>query len=57
VAATISELTPSQRQIASLRYVEDASLQDIAAVTSTTASAVSQRLATIHRKVAQAVAA
>jgi RNA polymerase sigma factor (sigma-70 family) len=57
VATSISELTPSQRQIASLRYVEDASLQDIAATTSTTASAVSQRLATIHRKVEQAIAA
>jgi RNA polymerase sigma factor (sigma-70 family) len=56
-ATAIDELTQSQRQIAVLRYVEDASLQSIATATRTTASAVSQRLSTIHRKVEQAAAA
>lgn len=56
-ATAMDELTQSQRQIAVLRYVEDASLESIATATRTTESAVSQRLSTIHRKVEQAVAA
>jgi RNA polymerase sigma-B factor len=57
VAMAIDQLTQSQRQIASLRYAEDASLETIATTTMTTVSAVSQRLGTIHRKVEQAIAA
>jgi RNA polymerase sigma factor (sigma-70 family) len=57
VATVVGGLAPSQKWIAQLRYVEDAPLERIAAVTGTTSSAVSQRLATIHRAVAAALAA
>ena len=57
VAAAIDQLNPSQHQIVSLRYAEDASIASIAKLTGTTPSAVSQRLATIHRAVTHALAA
>lgn len=57
VAAAIDQLNPSQRQVVSLRYVGDASIASIAKLAGTTPSAVSQRLATIHRAVTHALAA
>lgn len=57
VAEVVASLTPEQRQIANMRYVDTAPLTDIAAATGTTVSAVSQRLSTIHRTVAHALAA
>lgn len=57
IASAVATLTPGQREIARLRYVEDASLAHIAAIMGTSSSAVSQRLTTIHRAVATAVAA
>ena len=57
VARAIATLKPAQRQIAVSRYVTDASVANIAQATGTTASAVSQRLATIHRAVETALAA
>lgn len=56
-AAAIDQLDPSQQQIVTLRYAEDASIASIAKLVGTTSSAVSQRLATIHRAVAHALAA
>jgi RNA polymerase sigma factor (sigma-70 family) len=57
VASTVAELAPVQHRIVHLRYVEDERLETIAAVMGTTASAVSQRLCTIHRAVERALAA
>jgi RNA polymerase sigma factor (sigma-70 family) len=57
VVRAIANLTPSQRHIAYLRYIHDASLEEIGAEVQTTAAAVSQRLGTIHRKVEAALAA
>jgi RNA polymerase sigma factor (sigma-70 family) len=57
VAEAISDLTPSQRRIAELRYVHDAPLDLIASEAGTSVSAVSQRLSTIHRKVELALVA
>jgi RNA polymerase sigma factor (sigma-70 family) len=57
IAAAIDQLDPSQHQIVSLRYAEDASIASIAKLAGTTPSAVSQRLATIHRAVTLALAA
>jgi DNA-directed RNA polymerase specialized sigma24 family protein len=57
VDATISRLTPSLQQIATMRCVDDLQLGEIAKVNGTSIAAVSQRLATIHRTVALALAA
>ena len=57
VAAAVGKLDPDQQEIVHLRYVEDESLDAIAAITGTTKSAVSQRLATIHRQVERAITA
>lgn len=57
VAATMAALSPEQGQIAKLRYVDDKPLDELAALTGTTPSAVSQRLGTIHRTVDRAFAA
>src|SRR5262249_49333105 len=52
VAGAVGALRPDQQRIVHLRYVEDATLADIARESGTSVPAVSQRLATIHRKVA-----
>ena len=57
VAGAIAALTQDQRVIAPSRYLDDAPLAHISAATGTTVSAVSQRLATIHRAVEIAIAA
>jgi RNA polymerase sigma factor (sigma-70 family) len=57
ITDAISSLTPSQSDIAHMRYAEDQPLDTIATVTETTVSAVSQRLRTIHRRVELALAA
>lgn len=57
VDAAISRLTPAQQQTATMRYVDDLQLGEIANVNGTSVAAVSQRLATIHRTVALALAA
>ena len=57
VASAIATLKPAQRQIAISRYVKDASVASIAQATGTSASAVSQRLGTIHRVVETALVA
>jgi DNA-directed RNA polymerase specialized sigma24 family protein len=44
-------LPPRQRELLTHRYIEDASLAEIAAITGTSIPAVSQRLATAHRTV------
>lgn len=56
VAAAMDKLSPAQQRITHLRYVEDASLERIAGESGTTSSAVSQRLSTIHRALAVAIA-
>lgn len=55
VAEAMAELTPPQRRIASMRYAEDAPLGRIATATGTSRSAVSQRIATIHRGISRKV--
>jgi RNA polymerase sigma factor (sigma-70 family) len=55
LAAAMATLSPPQRRIASMRYLEDASLERIAAATGTSCSAVSQRIATIHRGIARTI--
>jgi RNA polymerase sigma factor (sigma-70 family) len=57
VAAAIAELSDGQKQIIDLRYGQDLPVKEIATVVGTSAPAVSQRLATIHRHVALALAA
>jgi|SRR5579884_2414807 len=57
VAGVIADMKPDQLRIAILRYVEDASLAEIATETETSVPAVSQRLATIRRTVKRALAA
>lgn len=57
IAEIVGALNPEHRRIIDMRYVEMAPLADIAAATGTTVSAVSQRLGTIHRGVAIALAA
>lgn len=57
IAMVIEDLTDGQRRIVTLRYVDDQPLAQIAAVTGTTVSAVSQRLSTIHCSVEVAIAA
>jgi RNA polymerase sigma factor (sigma-70 family) len=53
VAAVLAGLSPTQHQIVVMRYVEDAPLERIAEVTGTSCSAVSQRIATVHRRIAR----
>jgi RNA polymerase sigma factor (sigma-70 family) len=55
VATAIAGLSADQRTIAELRYIEDAPIKDIAASVGTSGAAVSQRLGTIHRRVADEV--
>jgi RNA polymerase sigma factor (sigma-70 family) len=57
VADAVSTLSPQQQEIAALRYVHDAPLEQIAAKAGTSVSAVSQRLSTIHRKIELELAA
>jgi RNA polymerase sigma factor (sigma-70 family) len=56
VAAVIAGLKPQQREIAWLRYGLDLPIKSIAATMGTSGPAVSQRLATIHRLTAAALA-
>ncbi len=53
VATAMAGLNPSQRRIAVMRYIEDAPLERIAEATGTSCSAVSQRIATVHRSIAR----
>lgn len=57
VAAAIVELDDSQLALVHQRYVHGAAIKEIAEVVGTSGPAVSQRLATIHRRVASALAA
>jgi len=57
LAEAVQELSPSQQQLAELRYVHDAPLEMIASEAGTSISAASQRLATIHRRIELALAA
>jgi RNA polymerase sigma factor (sigma-70 family) len=57
VAEVVDQLDPMQRLLLELRYIDDAPVWAVAEITGTSGSAVSQRLATLHRKVARAVAA
>lgn len=57
LAKVISRLSLRQKGLVNRRYVEDAPLEQIASEDGTSKSAVSQRLATIHRSVATALAA
>jgi RNA polymerase sigma factor (sigma-70 family) len=57
VAVAVANLAPEQQEIVHLRYVDDAPLDTIASIIGTTKSAVSQRLATIHRQVEREIAA
>jgi RNA polymerase sigma factor (sigma-70 family) len=56
VADIVQLLAPRNQQLLHERYVEDRLLADIAHTGSTTESAVSQRLRTVHRMVATALA-
>jgi RNA polymerase sigma factor (sigma-70 family) len=53
VATAMAGLSPTQRRIVAMRYIEDAPLERIAEVTGTSCSAVSQRIATVHRSIAR----
>ena len=57
LATVIVGLDPLQRVIAELRYIDDAPIKEIAEEVGTSGPAVSQRLATIHRVAARAIAA
>lgn len=57
VAGAISRLDARQQDLVHRRYVDDAAMATLAAEAGTSVSAVSQRLATIHRRVELAVAA
>lgn len=57
LADAVDVLTPDQKTIMQLRFVEDAPLEVIAATTGTSASAVSQRITTIKRQITKALAA
>jgi RNA polymerase sigma factor (sigma-70 family) len=57
VATVVAVLGPKQVELMKRRYIDDAPLQVIASEAGTSSSAVSQRLATIHRKVEVAIAA
>jgi RNA polymerase sigma factor (sigma-70 family) len=56
-ATAVAALSPQQKAIVELRYVDDAPLEEIAEATGTTRSAVHQRLATVHRQIALQLAA
>jgi DNA-directed RNA polymerase specialized sigma24 family protein len=49
-------MTPTQREILDRRYIEDATLTEIARAVGTSVPAVSQRLATVHRMAARMAA-
>jgi Sigma-70, region 4 len=57
IAAIISTLKPAQQTLLNRRYVDGDTLKDIGNDTGSTASAVHQRLDTVHRAVRQAIAA
>lgn len=57
LAKAISGLSMRQKRLVKRRYIEDAPLELIASEDGTSKSAVSQRLATVHRNVATALAA
>jgi RNA polymerase sigma factor (sigma-70 family) len=57
VASAMAEMSAEQRTIAELRYIDDAPIKEIAARLGTSGPAVSQRLGTIHRRVAREIAA
>jgi RNA polymerase sigma factor (sigma-70 family) len=56
-ADAIAELRPDQRHLLSRRYRDQAHLAEIADETGCSVPAVSQRLSTVHRRLADAVAA
>jgi DNA-directed RNA polymerase specialized sigma subunit len=56
-ADAIAALRPNQRDLLTSRYRDGADLAEIATVAGTSVSAVSQRLATIHRQLRSVVAA
>lgn len=55
VANAMAALSPTQRRIVAMRYIEDAPLERIADATGTSGPAVSQRIATVHRNIARRV--
>jgi RNA polymerase sigma factor (sigma-70 family) len=57
VAEAVDRLDPMERLLLELRYLDDAPVWAVAEVTGTTSQAVTQRINTIHRKIALAVAA
>jgi RNA polymerase sigma factor (sigma-70 family) len=57
VSLAVAQLDHAQRNIIDLRYRQDLAVKEIAAAVGTSGPAVSQRLATIHRHVAMAMAA
>ncbi len=57
MATVIDTLKPGQRKVVELRYEQDLPVKDIARSVGTSGPAVSQRLATVHRAVALALAA
>jgi RNA polymerase sigma factor (sigma-70 family) len=57
IAQAVAGLSSNQRNLLERRYVDDAPLALIAADGGTSSSAVSQRLRTIHQRVAKAIAA
>lgn len=57
LAEVLGDLTYDQQVIIEMRYCEDLAIKEIAEEVGTSAPAVSQRLSTIHRRVALAVAA
>jgi hypothetical protein len=54
IARAVSTLSPDQQRLLTLRYVYDQPLHQIATASGTSVSAVSQRLATIHRQLEHA---
>jgi RNA polymerase sigma factor (sigma-70 family) len=57
VASAVRDLRPAQQKLIERRYFEDASLGEIANEAGTSVSAVSQRLATVHRVLRESLAA
>jgi len=50
ISDAIGGLSTEQQELVAQRYLEDGQLEEIAAASGTTVSAVSQRLATVHRR-------
>ena len=57
IATVVERLDSAQRKIVELRYLRDLPVKEIAGVVGTSGPAVSQRLATIHRRAEIALAA